>query len=80
MKKLELKLEDLRVDTFEIGSRLAERGTVLGREAVLGTVLCTANTCLVCVQVQVATLVYSCECKSADCDSNETCVSCALIC
>jgi hypothetical protein len=79
MKKLKLKLEDLRVDTFEVGARLAERGTVLGRENPPATPACTGDTCDACVQ---ATLVFTCECKSADtvCDSHETCATCVPFC
>jgi hypothetical protein len=40
MKKLSLKLDDLRVDTFQTSTEAGERGTVMGEQASV-----RGNTC-----------------------------------
>jgi hypothetical protein len=46
MKKLSLKIEDLRIDSFAINAADGQRGTVDGAQiSAAGTCFCTRNGC-----------------------------------
>lgn len=45
MKKIQLKLDTLRVESFETAERFAERGTVNGHQLYTRLANCTNTTC-----------------------------------
>ncbi len=65
MKKLALKLDELRVQTFETGTAPPPRGTVRARQSMSGTPGCV-DPCASAAAGCGATLVYTCTCKSED--------------
>jgi len=58
MRKLTMKIDELRVETFDVGgSKQTEEGTVLGQQQTLG---CTANVYYPCNQPTNNFLVFDC--------------------
>lgn len=45
MKKIQLKLDTLRVESFETAERITERGTVEGQQIATRVGGCTQTTC-----------------------------------
>ncbi len=83
MKKLELKLDELRVETFEVLERPAERGTVMGQggEGSSAAGFGCVNDCFSTnYDYCGATQDYTCNCNSGEwaCVGSEegTCASC----
>lgn len=61
MKKIQLKLDTLRVESFETAQRFEERGTVNGNQIVTRINGCTATTCP--PNHCFCTEEYSCRCN-----------------
>ncbi len=58
MKKLSLKLEDLRIDSFTTDAADGERGTVQGAQiSAAGTCFCTRHQCVEPTEAGYATYV-----------------------
>lgn len=58
MKKLNLKIEDLRIDSFATGAASGEQGTVHGAQiSAAGTCFCTRHECVEPSQPGYATYV-----------------------
>ncbi|HEX8692887.1 MAG TPA: hypothetical protein VF746_10735 [Longimicrobium sp.] len=86
MKKLELKLDDLRVETFEVESDAAERGTVRGLWDTSGGPFGCGDNCVdFSMTDDEMTCEYSCDCVSneiacADPTDQTGCASCEVGC
>ena len=63
MKKLNLNIEALRVESFQVEAKPSARGTVLGHQSLSG--LGCQDTCTSMGGDQcAATLLYTCTCRS----------------
>jgi hypothetical protein len=71
MNKLKLRLDDLRVDTFQTTSVQKEKGTVFGEQCTCYT-NCTCPGCPTCVASCNGTCDASCNgsCGGATCDAS----------
>lgn len=88
MRKLKLRLDDLRVDTFQTTAVRREKGTVFGEQCTCNT-QCTCPGCPTCYASCNGTCdascngtcVASCNCGGADTVYDDTCYdTCAASC
>ncbi|MFL5387061.1 MAG: hypothetical protein ACJ8GN_31590 [Longimicrobiaceae bacterium] len=81
MKKLKLELEDIQVDSFELGKE-SGRGTIRANCACCGCCPCCCTCCCTCDPSCGDTCYDSCggtcdvSCFYDDCSANETACGC----